>query len=80
MKNITKILIGALIALTISSCSEFLNEPQPTDQLASTAIYSSREGVEAYLSGIYRRFRASIYKYPWRRDLFDLFCKKCEGE
>lgn len=57
MKKIINILVVVFVFLTISGCEKYLDEPKPTDQLTSTAIYSSREGVNAYISGIYRRFR-----------------------
>lgn len=62
MKNINKILLGVLVLYTLSGCESFLDEPKPTDSLTSDAIYSSTEGVDAYLSGIYRDMRAQ-YEY-----------------
>lgn len=58
MKNIFKILYVTLFVVAFVGCEEYLDKPKPTDQLTSVDIYSSREGVEAYISGIYRRFRA----------------------
>ena len=58
MKNIIKLLVGIFIILSFVGCEEYLDEPTPTDQLTSNDIFASREGVEAYLSGIYRKFRA----------------------
>ncbi len=39
------------------SCEKFLDEPKPTDQLTADDIFLSVEGVNAYISGIYRKFR-----------------------
>ena len=57
MKNILKIMAGVFIILAFAGCEEYLDEPKPTDQLTSNDIFASREGVEAYMSGIYRKFR-----------------------
>ncbi len=62
MKNIKGLLLGALIVVTFSACESFLDEPKPTDSLTSDAIYSSTEGVDAYISGIYRNMRGQ-YEY-----------------
>jgi starch-binding outer membrane protein, SusD/RagB family len=62
MKNIKKLLLGVLVIFTFSACESFLDEPKPTDSLTSDAIYSSTEGVDAYLSGIYRNMRGQ-YEY-----------------
>jgi hypothetical protein len=53
--------ITVLILLSSAlSCEKFLDEPKPTDELTSGAIFSSREGINAYLSGIFRRFRSQF--------------------
>jgi hypothetical protein len=40
------------------ACNEdFLNEPVPTDQVTSEVVFSSRSGVEAFISGILRTLR-----------------------
>lgn len=57
MKRIIKILAVVFVFLTISACEKYLDEPKPTDQLTAAAIYSSADGVNAYISGIYRKFR-----------------------
>ncbi|RKD92788.1 RagB/SusD family nutrient uptake outer membrane protein [Mangrovibacterium diazotrophicum] len=62
MKNINRILLGVLVLFAFSGCESYLDEPKPTDSLTSDAIYSSTEGVDAYLSGIYRNMRAQ-YEY-----------------
>jgi hypothetical protein len=36
---------------------EFLDEPKPTDQVSESVVFTSRSGVEAFISGIMRRFR-----------------------
>lgn len=62
MKKFIQYLSITVIFLTVFGCQEFLDEPKPTDELTSAAIFSSSEGVNAYFSGIYRRFR-SQYAY-----------------
>ncbi|MDR7212339.1 RagB/SusD family nutrient uptake outer membrane protein [Flavobacterium piscis] len=59
MKTLISNFFIALMALFIlGGCSqEFLDEPAPTDGVAETVVFNSREGVEAFISGIMRRFR-----------------------
>ncbi|QLC67566.1 RagB/SusD family nutrient uptake outer membrane protein [Flavobacterium sp. LPB0248] len=58
---ILKIFIAIVTLLTTASCSkDFLDEPQPTAGVSETVIFSSREGVEAFISGIMRRFRGQF--------------------
>lgn len=59
MKNIiTKIFIATMALFMTVGCSEdFLDAPVPTDAVAPDVIFTSREGVEAFISGIMRRFR-----------------------
>lgn len=60
MKNIfTKTTICFFSILLLLSCEkEFLEEPAPTDSVTSEVIFSSRTGVEAFISGILRLMRA----------------------
>ncbi|MFB9110219.1 RagB/SusD family nutrient uptake outer membrane protein [Flavobacterium gyeonganense] len=59
MKNIiSKIFITFLAVMMLTGCSdEFLEEPQPTDAVSENVVFGTREGVEAFISGIMRRFR-----------------------
>lgn len=59
MKNlISKIFIAGLALFLMIGCSkDFLDEPQPTAGVSEDVVFSSREGVEAFISGIMRRFR-----------------------
>lgn len=44
--------------LTLTGCSDdFLDEPVPTEAVSEDVIFGSREGVEAFISGINRRAR-----------------------
>jgi len=53
-----KISIVYFIALMVVSCDkDFLNDPAPTDSVTSEVIFGSRDGAEAFISGIMRRFR-----------------------
>lgn len=58
---ILKIFIAMVTLFTMASCSkDFLDEPQPTAGVSETVVFSSREGVEAFISGIMRRFRGQF--------------------
>ncbi len=48
------------VALTFGCTEEFLNEPEPTDQVSSNVIYGSRAGAEAHMAGILRRMRGQF--------------------
>lgn len=43
--------------MTVSCSEEFLDEPTPTDTVSPEVVFGSRAGVEAFISGIMRRFR-----------------------
>lgn len=59
MKNkFSKILIAFMALVMLAGCSqEFLDEPKPTDGVSAEVVFTSRKGVEAFISGIMRRFR-----------------------
>jgi hypothetical protein len=58
MKNTYTLLLFFLGAAFFTSCSkDYLDEPKRTDVVPASTVFSSREGVEAYLSGIYLMFR-----------------------
>lgn len=58
-KIMSKFLIIALSMIMLVGCSkEFLDEPKPTDGVTSAVVFTSRGGVEAFISGIMRRFRS----------------------
>lgn len=58
-KNIiSKVVIAFMAIMMLVGCSEeFLDEPKPTQGVPETVIFASRDGVEAYISGIMSRFR-----------------------
>ena len=62
MKKIIK--FGYLVSisfLTLTGCSDdFLDEPVPTEAVSEDVIFGSREGVEAFISGIQRRARGQF--------------------
>lgn len=62
MKTIfSKILIAFIALVMLVGCSqEFLDEPKPTDGVSEAVVFSSRKGVEAFISGIMRRFRGQF--------------------
>jgi len=55
MKNI--ILLVLIAFMSISCEDNFLNDPVPTSSVSDVVVFGSREGAEALLSGIHRRFR-----------------------
>ncbi len=59
MKNkFSKILVAFMALVMLAGCSqEYLDEPKPTDGVSSAVVFTSRKGVEAFISGIMRRFR-----------------------
>ena len=62
MKNIVNykmILLVLLLAFT-SCADDFLEEPAPTEGVSEDVVFGSREGVEAYISGINRRARGQF--------------------
>lgn len=70
MKTYNKLNIGLLLILVVtllSNCSkEFLEEPQNTAGLPEAVVFSDREIVQSFISGIYDR-----YKGQWDDDLAD---------
>lgn len=55
---ISKFFIAIMALFIMVGCSEeFLDEPKSTEGVPETVVFSSREGVEAFISGIMRRFR-----------------------
>jgi len=60
-KYISKISLILVLFIALSSCNEdFLDDPKPTSSVTGATIYGSREGAEAFLSGIHRRLRAQF--------------------
>ena len=59
MKNrFSKILIAFMALVMLAGCSEeYLDAPKPTDGVSEEVVFSTRTGVEAFISGIMRRFR-----------------------
>ena len=43
--------------MLVGCSEEFLDEPKPTNGVTESVVFSSRKGVEAFISGIMRRFR-----------------------
>lgn len=59
IKNYLLILFAASFSFT--SCSDdFLNDPAPTSSVNSSVVFSSKAGVEAFISGIHRRARSQF--------------------
>lgn len=59
MKKILKFgFIFCISMFTITSCNDdFLEDPNPTDGVGESVVFGSREGVEAFISGILRAAR-----------------------
>jgi hypothetical protein len=62
MKNIfSKIIIAFITLVMLAGCSqEFLDAPKPTDKVSAEVVFSTRDGVEAFISGIMRQFRGQF--------------------
>lgn len=62
MKKINlKLLFILTLTFSMLSCGDdFLNDPQPTDAVTSSVIFGSRDGADAFVSGIMRRFRGQF--------------------
>ncbi|WP_282125329.1 RagB/SusD family nutrient uptake outer membrane protein [Marinifilum flexuosum] len=77
MKNINKLVIGLIMLMGVSSCSDYLDDPKPTDVLTAVDVYNSPEGVRAYFTGVYRMFRAQytrtdaggVYSFYYARSM-----------
>lgn len=60
-KNNLNLLLLLFMTCSLISCNEeFLNDPQPTDAVTSSVIFGSREGANAFVSGIMRNFRSQF--------------------
>lgn len=59
MKKIfLKLAIFLVITSSITGCTkDFLNDPQPTDEVTSAVIFDSRTGADAFVSGLMRLLR-----------------------
>lgn len=62
MKYIYKLAAICLLSATLGCSDKFLDEPAPTDQVSTAVIFGSTTGVEAYISGIMRRFRGQFWR------------------
>lgn len=60
-KYFKKFLFLLTTVLVLGGCSEdFLEDPQPAGVVSEDVVFNSREGVEAYISGIHRRARGQF--------------------
>jgi len=55
MKNI--FILNLIFSVLLMSCDEWVDEPQPEAEVGTEAVFSSVDGVDAYLSGTYRTLR-----------------------
>jgi hypothetical protein len=62
-------LIFAGFLFFLGCSKDYLDEPKRTDVVPASTVFSSRDGVEAYLSGIYRLFR---YQYQGDNSVTDV--------
>tara|TARA_B100000378_G_C18054410_1_gene414021 strand:+ start:2867 stop:4294 length:1428 start_codon:yes stop_codon:yes gene_type:complete len=61
---IYKSLLLLFAVTTLIGCSEdYLEEPAPTQSVSEDVIFDSREAVEAFFAGIYRRSRSQFTSY-----------------
>ncbi len=60
-KSLNKLLILLIAVFAMGGCSEeFLDDPAPAGSVTEDVIFSSRIGVEAFISGIHRRARSQF--------------------
>jgi len=56
-----KIILTLVFISLLSSCDkDYLNEPKPTSTVNSEVIFNSRDGADAFMSGILRRSRSQF--------------------
>lgn len=61
MKKVILIISLVASSLTLTNCSnDFLNTPEPTDLISEEVAFSSKEGINAVMSGIIRQSRAQF--------------------
>ena len=62
MKNrLIQIFTVFIAVVMLAGCSqEFLDKPKPTDGVSAEVVFTSRAGVEAFISGIMRQFRGQF--------------------
>lgn len=60
-KHINKFYILLVALFALGGCSkEYLEEPAPSGVVSEDVVFNSREGAEAYISGIHRRARGQF--------------------
>ena len=58
MKNLSIFKLCTLVIfIALTSCSDFLDDPQPSQQVTEDVVFGSTDGVEAFISGIIREGR-----------------------
>ena len=60
MKTNRLLLLFTLFSLLISCEESYLDDPAPTSSVNSSIVFSSKAGVEAFISGIHRRARSQF--------------------
>lgn len=60
-KQINKFVVLLIAIFALGGCSEdYLNEPKPAGVVSEDVVFNSRQGAEAYISGILRRSRGQF--------------------
>ncbi|MFD0699303.1 RagB/SusD family nutrient uptake outer membrane protein [Myroides pelagicus] len=54
------IAVALLVGTTVSCSSDFLDDPKPKDSISPDVVFGSKEGANAFLSGILRLQRISL--------------------
>ena len=58
MNRIVNILIIGLL-LIASGCEQFVDEPKPEAEVGLESVFSSTDGINAFLTGTYRQGKCS---------------------
>lgn len=59
--NINRMMFLLLTVLVLGGCSDdYLNDPAPAGVVSEDVVFNSRDGVEAFISGIHRRARGQF--------------------
>lgn len=74
MKTNRILLLFTLFSLLLVGCEEsYLEDPAPTSSVNSSVVFSSKAGVEAFISGIHRRARSQFYTNTHGGGLYSMY-------
>lgn len=79
MKKITKYISVALVALSLSSCNDWLDDVQSKSQVGENAVFASEETVTLFVNGFYTwlnsygQFGNRQFNGSWTEAMTDIF-------